>query len=475
MSAELPGLSAELCDALVAIVGATNFVTDEDKVAKASKDFYWYSPILKPLLDDKVADAVVRPESIEALRAVVALASRHGIPLVPRGGGTGNYGQCIPLYRGIVLDFSGLDRFEITPEGVLVTEPGARLGVIEPTAREVGWELRCMPSTWVKSSIGGFLCGGSGGIGSITWGGITQPGTVKAIEVMSVEAEPKITRFEEEACVTALHTYGTTGILVGIEMRLGPAVPYEELIFTHPEWDVLLDWTDGVARRTDWRKRLVTQFEAGILPYFRPLKKHLGEQPDHTTFLLVDKAQATEVIASAEAVGANLAYRNILPTPLKPPYITDYTWNHTTLWALKSDPAITYLQSGFTADFRNQFKKLWARFPGEILFHLEWTTGNSKMRTHAQRMNPDSSSPIMVGGIPLVRFKSPERLQEIIDYCTEIGVGTANPHTYLLEEGGQHPDIAEKIALRAEMDPGGLLNPGKMKAAPFNPFASVAV
>ena len=38
----------------------------------------------------------------------------------------------------------------------------------------------------------------------------------------------------------------------------------------------------------------------------------------------------------------------------------------------------------------------------------------------------------LVGGIPLIRFKSEERLQEILDYCAEIGVFIANPPTYYL-------------------------------------------
>ncbi len=40
-----------------------------------------------------------------------------------------------------------------------------------------------------------------------------------------------------------------------------------------------------------------------------------------------------------------------------------------------------------------------------------------------------------------------------------------------LEEGGRHPNIADKRALKAEVDPCALLNPGKMKTYPVNPFA----
>jgi hypothetical protein len=174
------------------------------------------------------------------------------------------------------------------------------------------------------------------------------------------------------------------------------------------------------------------------------------------------------VIADAEKAGVACVYRKPLTDPPKPPFLTDYTWNHTTLWAIKADPSITYLQSGFGRNFREQFDEIRKNFPGEVLFHLEWTAGNAKMmRGNAVAMNPDE---VVVGGIPLVFFKSEERLSELIAFCEKIGVFIANPHTVFLEEGGRHPNIADKRAFKAEVDPSALLNPGKMKTYPVNPF-----
>jgi FAD/FMN-containing dehydrogenase len=414
----------------------------------------------------------VRPGSVDELRRVVAACSRAKVPVVARGAGTGNYGQCVPLYGGVVVDFSRMDRILSLDGGVARVEAGARLGVIEAEGRKVGWELRCMPSTGVKCTMGGFLCGGSGGIGSITWGGINAPGNVKSVTIMTCEAEPRLVRLEEQECLKALHTYGTTGLMVEVEMRLATKVDYDQLIFSSPGWDKLLDWTDSAARRIEWRKRLVTQFEWPIPSYFKPLVKFL-RAGEAVTFLLVDRAQADEVVADAAAAGIDCVYRRPLTDPPKPPFITDYTWNHTTLWAIKADPSITYLQSGFGPNFREQFAELRRRFPGEILLHLEWTAGNSKMmRGNAVAANPDS---IVAGGIPLVFFKSEQRLDEILRCCEEIGVFIANPHTVFLEEGGRHPNIADKRAFKAEVDPSALLNPGKMKTYPVNPFAGEPV
>jgi FAD/FMN-containing dehydrogenase len=465
-------LPDHLITELRTLLGSEYVIDRGDALETLSKDFYWYSPILKPLLENKRADLVVRPGSMDQLRATIATCFRAKVPVVPRGAGTGNYGQCVPLFGGVVLDLARLDRIlEITPDGVVRAEPGARLGTIETEARQAGWELRCMPSTWVKSSLAGFFCGGSGGIGSITWGGINAPGNVKSVTLLSCEETPRLIRLEEADCKQALHTYGTTGIMVEIEMRLAPKVDYAQLILSSPDWDRLLDWTDATARRLDWRKRLVTQFEWPTPSFFKPLKKYF--RPDeHVTFLLVDRAQAAAVLASAETAGLGCVFQAPLADPPKPPFITDYTWNHTTLWAIKADPAFTYLQSGFAPNFREQFAALRARFPGEILFHLEWTAGNAKMmRGNAVQQNADA---IVVGGIPLVYFKSVERLNEILAACAELNVFIANPHTFYLEEGGRHPNIADKRALKASLDPSGLLNPGKMKTYPHNPFAPAA-
>jgi FAD/FMN-containing dehydrogenase len=458
----------ELKSALRALVGEANLIDSGDALETLSKDFYWYSPVLRRQLDDKRADMAARPGTMDELRAVVAACCRARVPVVPRGAGTGNYGQCVPLYGGVVIDFSRLDRILSLDGGVARVEAGARLGAIEAAARLAGWELRCMPSTWVKCTMGGFMCGGSGGVGSITWGGINAPGTVKSVTMMTCEEEPRLVRLEEEESLKALHTYGTTGLMVEVEMRLAPKLDYDQLILSAPGWDKLLDWTDSAARRIDWRKRLVTQFEWPIPSYFKPLAKHL-RTGDSISFLLIDRAQADEAVAGAAAAGIDCIYRKPLADPPKPPFLTDYTWNHTTLWAIKADPSITYVQSGFAPNFREQFAELRRRFPGEILFHLEWTAGNSKMmRGNAVANNPDA---IVAGGIPLIFFKSEERLNEILRCCGEIGVFIANPHTVHLEEGGRHPDIADKRAFKAQVDPRALLNPGKMMTYPINPFA----
>ena len=68
--------------------------------------------------------------------------------------------------------------------------------MLESTARESRWELRCYPSTIVKATVGGFLGGGSGGIGSVAHGCLRDFHTVRAFEAVSMESEPRILMHE---------------------------------------------------------------------------------------------------------------------------------------------------------------------------------------------------------------------------------------------------------------------------------------
>ena len=53
------------------------------------------------------------------------------IPVTPRGGGSGNYGQAMPLAGGVVLDMMSLNHIRSIDAGTVVVEPGARLSAIE--------------------------------------------------------------------------------------------------------------------------------------------------------------------------------------------------------------------------------------------------------------------------------------------------------------------------------------------------------
>ena len=90
--------SASLTSALAALLDDPSRVIDTPQVVeRLSRDFYWYSPVLKKLLDGKRGDVVVQPVSAEQVQRVLAYCYEKEIPVTARGSGTGNYGQAVPL------------------------------------------------------------------------------------------------------------------------------------------------------------------------------------------------------------------------------------------------------------------------------------------------------------------------------------------------------------------------------------------
>ena len=71
---------------------------------------------------------------------------------------------------------------------------------------------------------------------------------------------------------------------------------------------------------------------------------------------------------------------------------------------------------------------------------------------------------VQCSGLPLVRYTTPERLEEIIKIHEAHGCPIFNPHRYTLEEGGMKQTDELQLAFKKETDPKGLMNPGKMIA-----------
>jgi FAD/FMN-containing dehydrogenase len=273
-------------------------------------------------------------------------------------------------------------------------------------------------------------------------------GTVRAIEVVTMEAEPRVVLHEGDAVHEILHAWGTNGIITKIWLALTPAVQWAQCAVAFPSFDSAFTFSEQIATSDTWTKRLVTVFESPIPNCFAAIR-NITREGHALIFFMIAATQLEALQQAAEAAGGECTfaapYAGLRSTPL----LSDYTWNHTTLWAIKQDSAFTYLQCGFSAtDARSQFAELKQRFGDEFLLHIEWMK--------------NGSGAVIPGSIPLVRFTTEERLNEMIDFCRSIGVGVANPHSNHVEGGGRYrPDNLQLLA-KYKYDPRGLLNPGKM-------------
>ena len=114
-------------------------IADPARVRQKSRDFFWYSPILKQQLRACAADLVVCPRDEADVIRVAQACARARMPLTVRGAGTGNYGQAVPLEGGVVLDMTAMDSIEWQRPGLLRTGPGARLIDLDGATRPLGW------------------------------------------------------------------------------------------------------------------------------------------------------------------------------------------------------------------------------------------------------------------------------------------------------------------------------------------------
>ncbi len=437
---------------VAAVINATPglaWQTDPALVRQKSRDFFWYSPVLKRQLSRVTGEAIVTPRDERELREVLAAAHAHSVPVTPRGAGTGNYGQAMPLKGGIVLELTAFDRILWTKPGLVRAQAGVKLIDLDAhTRREVGGELRFHPSTKRTATLGGFIAGGSSGIGSTSWGILREPGNILGLRVMTMEAEPRILELRGPEVQKANHAYGTNGIITELEMPLAPAWPWVDVVVAFPTLMGAARFTDAVTRMDGVPKKLACVVPAPIpQQHFRAWG---GRMPSgHTAAMLMVAEPFLDLLPSIiTAHGGTEILREPSDAAEVPLY--EHSWNHTTLQVLKTDKFITYLQTLFPApNHLDLIAKMERVFGEEVLLHLEFVR---------------FSGTVCAFGLQIVRFTSEERLAEIIRIHEEHGAPIFNPHTFTLEEGGMKRVDETQLAFKREADPKGLLNPGKMAA-----------
>ncbi len=132
------------------------------------------------------------------------------------------------------------------------------------------------------------------------------------------------------------------------------------------------------------------------------------------------------------------------------PPVFELTWNHTTLRGLRVDPTITYLQVLYPFPTHvESVARMTGIFGDEVPGHLEFIRFDGN---------------VACTGLPIVRYTTDERLDEIMAIHEDNGCPIFNPHRYTLEEGGMKRTDEVQLAFKREADPRGLLNPGKMVA-----------
>jgi len=133
--------------------------------------------------------AVAFPKDLEDVQLALDAATRHGVPVIARGGGTSQNGQ--PIGSGLVLDFSRHYNavLEIDTEAMTArVEPGVVLERLNSRLRTLGLFFPVEPSTASRCTIGGMTGNNSCGARSLAYGKMVD--NVHAVEALFADGTP---------------------------------------------------------------------------------------------------------------------------------------------------------------------------------------------------------------------------------------------------------------------------------------------
>jgi glycolate oxidase len=149
---------------IAAKLGSERALRGEEVLRAYAKD--------ESLLGEFLPDIVVRARTTEEISFVVETAAREGVPVVPRGGGTGRVGGALPTSGGIVLSLEEMTRIlEIDKTNLLArVQPGVILESFQKAIASEGLFYPPDPSSLDRCTIGGTVACNAGGPRAFKYG-----------------------------------------------------------------------------------------------------------------------------------------------------------------------------------------------------------------------------------------------------------------------------------------------------------------
>lgn len=177
----------------------------------------------------RMPGAVVSPENTAEVSSLLTLASRHGAPVTSRGAGSGLAGGAIPVEGGIVCSLERMNRvIEIDPWNLTVTvEPGVVTRELDGMLAEHGLFFAGYPMSEEFCSIGGNVATNAGGGRAIKYG--VTGAHVLGLQVVTADGTVLRLGGKRLKDVTGLNmlplfvgSEGILGVITEITLRLTP-------------------------------------------------------------------------------------------------------------------------------------------------------------------------------------------------------------------------------------------------------------
>ncbi len=457
----MPAPSDRVLEALAAELGPGGVVTDRDLVVSHATD--WTGRFVGE------AAAVVRPSSTDEVAAVLARCREAGVAVVPQGGNTGLVGGGVPQDGEVVVHLGRLRGIEpVDTDAMQVTAAaGEPLAALRQAASAAGLAYAVDLAARDSATVGGTVATNAGGLHVLRWGATRQ----QLVGVEAVLADGRVIS-HLGGLVKDNTGYDLAGLLCGSEgtlavvtrarLRLVPRV--EERVVALVGFAGVADAVSAVAR---WRRRVpsITAAEVvfvegldlvcevqGLTPPLagRPPVVVLIEAADHDDPMaaLSDAVQATDSALDV-AVATNEREAEALWR-----YREDHTVSINTLGAPhKLDVA---LPSGMLSRFAAEVPGVVAAVVPDARTWLFGHIGDGNLHVNVTGLAPDD-----------------ERVDDVVlrlvadlggSISAEHGIGRAKRRWLPLVRSPAELDAMR--AIKAALDPTGILNPGVLLPEP---------
>jgi len=414
---------------------------------------------------------VVFAESTEQVSRLLRFANRHRVPVTPRGAGVGYVGGCVPVRGGIALSLARMNRItEINAaDGVAVVGPGVITGHLQEAVRAQGLYYPPDPASLKECSIGGNIATNAGGPRCLKYG-VTRS-YVLGLEAVLATGEvlraggrthKNKTGFDLVGLLTG--SEGMLGVVTEATLRLIPLPPARATISA--SFSTFAQAAAAV-QKVLGAGYLPSALEIADAFTLKSAREALGASivPEGEGHLLID-LDGQEASVRAEVAALEEFVRGIGAIFLRTAF---GELECEALWELRRQFSPSLKRSGLTklnedivvprgrlsdlAEFASRLREKYG-YPVACFGHA----GDGNIHTN-----------IMVGGYndPAVREKTRKVLDELFAQVLawggaitgEHGIGLAKRRWW--NQAVSPVSRGVHVALKAAMDPRGILNPGK--------------
>jgi FAD/FMN-containing dehydrogenase len=409
------------------------------------------------------AVALARPRNRDEVATIVAACAAHRLPLVPQGGNTGMVGGGVPRDGELVLSLARLDSLgEVdVAAGQIVAGAGVSLERVQEAARRAGFEFPLDFGSRASATVGGAIATDAGGSLALAHGTMRR----RVVGLEAVLADGTVVdrmggllkdNAGYDLPALLIGSEGTLGVVTAARLQLVPAQPLRvAALFGVGSLDAGLELLAAIRR--------VPGLEAAdfldaacmrLVGEGRQVANPLGAE--HPLYVLAQWAGESDPLDQVAAAVAGLS-------PEPPVAVADGAADRERLWACRElinesirDRGVPHkldvaVPLAALPEFDRRVRELLAPVPGaELYIYGHLGDGN----VHVNVLGPDPEDESV--DAPVLRLAA--ELGGTIS--AEHGVGVAKTEFLSLCRSAE--EIEAMSRLKAALDPGGILAPGRV-------------